>query len=110
MTKTELRKAIKKEFFTRVCEVYPGTMIDHSEGGRYLITLPHYGDFELSGGNYWEIYSYYIPWARPTEEQDIEHKECLKIEAELQTMLDEIVETITHYYLAHRPITQKIVS
>ena len=92
MTQTEIRKAIKKEFFTQICALYPGTVVDHSEGGRYLISLPHYGDFELSGGGYWEIYTASIPWAKPSLEQDTYHKQCLKIEAELQTILNDVVK------------------
>ena len=52
MTSSERRKTIKRAFFTEICERYPGTVIDHSEGGRYQISMPKYGDFELSGGDY----------------------------------------------------------
>jgi hypothetical protein len=94
MTKQEIRKAIKKEFFTKVCEMYPGTVVDHSEGGRYCIDIPSYGQYEMSGGSYWDICTYDIPWATPSLAQDAYHKKCKDMEATLQKILDNIVEVL----------------
>ena len=94
MTKQEIRKAIKREFFTKVCEMYPGTVVDHSEGGRYCIDIPSYGQYEMSGGSYWDICTYNIPWATPSLAQDAYHKRCLATEAKLQAILDNIVEVL----------------
>ena len=92
MTSSERRKTIKKVFFTELTEKYPGTVIEHSEGGRYQISMPKYGDFELSGGDYWGICTYYIPWATPSKEQSAYHAWVKSKEAELQEILDNIVE------------------
>ena len=92
MTSSERRKTIKKVFFTELTEKYPGTVIEHSEGGRYQISMPKYGDFELSGGDYWDICTYYIPWATPSKEQSAYHAWVKTKEAELQEILDNIVE------------------
>ena len=91
MTKAEIRKAIKREFFTQVCEVYPGTVIDHSEGGRYCIDIPNEGMFELSGGDYWDICTYSIPWAQPSDSQRSQHERALGFEQILQILLNEVV-------------------
>ncbi len=91
MTKAEIRKAIKREFFTSICEIYPGTVVDHSEGGRYCIDVPQYGMFEMSGGSYWDICTYSIPWAQPTDEQRSQHEKCVEFEGNLQLILNEIV-------------------
>lgn len=92
MTSSERRKTIKKVFFTQLEEMYPGCSIEHSEGGRYCISLPGYGDFELSGGDYWDICTYYIPWAHPSKEQATYHEWIKKQESKLQSILNNIVE------------------
>jgi hypothetical protein len=92
MTKAEIRKAIKREFFTRVCEEYPGTVIDHSEGGRYCIDIPNEGQYEFDNPSGWQICTYSIPWVDPSLAQDAYHKKCLATEAYLQGILDNIVE------------------
>ena len=94
MTSSEIRKSIKREFFTAVCEAYPGTVVDHSEGGRYAIDIPNEGMYEMSGGSYWSICTYDIPWASPSLAQDAYHKRCLATEAKLQAILDNLVEVL----------------
>jgi hypothetical protein len=54
--------------------------------------MPKYGDFELSGGDYWDICTYYIPWATPSKEQSAYHQWIKTQEAALQEILDNIVE------------------
>ena len=91
MTSSEIRKSIKREFFTAICEAYPGAVVDHSEGGRYAIDIPNEGMYEMSN---WDICTYSIPWASPSLEQDTYHKRCLATEAKLQAILDNIVEVL----------------
>lgn len=92
MTSSERRKTIKKVFFTQLSEMYPGCSIEHSEGGRYQISMPKYGDFELSGGDYWDICTHYIPWAKPSLEQSNYHTWIKDQESKLQDILNNIVE------------------
>lgn len=94
MTKAEIRKAIKREFFTAICEMYPGTVIDHCEGGRYCIDIPDYGRYEFDNPSGWQICTYSIPWARPSLDQIVYHTKCKNMEANLQKILDNIVEVI----------------
>ncbi len=94
MTKAEIRKAIKKEFFTAICEMYPGTVVDHSEGGRYCIDIPSYGQYEFDNPSGWQICTYSIPWVNPSLDQVVYHTKCKDMEANLQKILDNIVEVI----------------
>jgi hypothetical protein len=48
----------------------------------------------MSGGSYWDICTYDIPWATPSLAQDAYHKKCKDMEATLQKILDNIVEVL----------------
>jgi hypothetical protein len=48
----------------------------------------------MSGGSYWDICTYDIPWVDPSLEQDAYHKKCKDMEASLQKILDNIVEVL----------------
>ena len=53
MTKREIQRLHREQFFTAVCETYPGTQIDGEMGGRWTITMENGFTFDLSGIKLW---------------------------------------------------------
>jgi hypothetical protein len=52
MTKREIQRLHREQFFTAVCETYPGTQIEGEMGGRWTITMENGMAFDLSGLSY----------------------------------------------------------
>jgi hypothetical protein len=53
MTKREIQRLHREQFFTAVCEKYPGTQIDSDSGGRWIIDMENGFRFDLSGIKLW---------------------------------------------------------
>ena len=52
MTKKEIQRLHREQFFTSVCETYPGTQIDGDMGGRWNISMENGFSFDLSNISY----------------------------------------------------------
>ena len=52
MTKREIQRLHREQFFTAVCEKYPGTVIDSDGFGRWNIDMENGFRFDLSGISY----------------------------------------------------------
>ena len=52
MTKREIQRLHREQFFTAVCETYPGTQIEGDMGGRWNIEMENGFRFDLSNISY----------------------------------------------------------
>jgi hypothetical protein len=84
MTKREMQRLHREQFFTAVCEKYPGTTIDSDGFGRWQIYMKNGFTFELSNISYGgQIDCYEIRGSEQYEEGQI-------LEKELQLLWDSL--------------------
>ena len=84
MTKREIQRLHREQFFTAVCEKYPGTVIDSDGGGRWQICMEIGITFDLSGISYGgQIDCYEIRGSEQYEEGQM-------LEKELQLLWDSL--------------------
>tara|TARA_R110000803_G_scaffold4960_1_gene16548 strand:+ start:354 stop:617 length:264 start_codon:yes stop_codon:yes gene_type:complete len=75
MTKREIQRLHREQFFTAVCEKYPGTVIDSDGFGRWQIYMENF-TFDLSGISYGgQIDCYEIKGSEQYEEGIVIEKE-----------------------------------
>lgn len=85
MTKREIQRIHRKQFFIAICEIYPGTQIDSETGGRWIINMENGFTFDLSNISYGgQINCYKI---RGSEQ----YKEGQILEKELQLLWQSLV-------------------
>jgi hypothetical protein len=76
MTKREIQRLHREQFFTIVCEKYPGTVIDSDGFGRWNIDMENGFRFDLSGISYGgQIDCYEIRGSEQYEEGQVLEKE-----------------------------------
>ena len=84
MTKREIQRLHREQFFTAVCEKYPGTVIDSDGFGRWNIDMENGFRFDLSGISYGgQIDCYEIRGSEQYEEGQM-------LEKELQLLWDSL--------------------
>ena len=84
MTKREIQRLHREQFFTVVCEKYPGTVIDSDGFGRWNIDMENGFRFDLSGISYGgQIDCYEIRGSEQYEEGQM-------LEKELQLLWDSL--------------------
>ena len=85
MTKREMQRLHREQFFTAVCEKYPGTVVDNGDGfGRWQIYMENGFTFDLSNISYGgQIDCYEIRGSEQYEEGQI-------LEKKLQLIWDQL--------------------
>jgi len=84
MTKREIQRLHREQFFTAVCETYPGTQIEGEMGGRWTISMENGFRFDLSNISYGgQIDCYEI---RGSEDHDF----AVVLEQRLQLLWDSL--------------------
>jgi hypothetical protein len=84
MTKREIQRLHREQFFTAVCEKYPGTVVDSDGFGRWQIYMENGFTFDLSNISYGgQIDCYEIRGSEQYEAGQI-------LEKELQLLWDQL--------------------
>ena len=84
MTKREMQRLHREQFFIAVCETYPGTQIDGEMGGRWTITMENGFTFDLCNISYGgEIVCYEISGSE-------DHDFAVVLEQRLQLLWDSL--------------------